>query len=262
MSQFDAAPDFPTTATQSVPSYSSYLPLTSERAARAPHSLNSATRAVRRPSTHPATQVPSRARLRKVRRAASPEELLKLYTPVVQKIVGGFQRKLPRNVLREDLLAAGMIGLWDAIQRHGEERDEGFEWYVRVRVRGAILDELRAQDWLPRRLRAAAAAGATPSLPPSVVRFDDVSEFEQNRCLSEAASGETQLCARAEQQSLQDAVERLPERERHIVREHYFKEVKFKDLSQELGVSEPRVSQLHTRAMQRLRDLMSAEAEG
>jgi RNA polymerase sigma factor FliA len=261
MSQFDAACDLQPTVTQSLPC-PSYLPLTSEQPTRAPHSLHPSLRAVRRPSQRPATNVPSRARLRKVRRAASADELLARYTPVVQKIVGGFQRKLPRNVLREDLLAAGMIGLWDAIQRHGAENNEGFEWYVRVRVRGAILDELRAQDWLPRRLRAAAAANTAGSLRPSVVRFEDVSEFEQNRCLADTASGETQLCVRAEQQSLQDAVDRLPERERHIVREHYYKEVKFKDLSAELGVSEPRVSQLHTRAMQRLRDLISAEAEG
>lgn len=262
MSHFDAAADFPT-VTLPVPSYPSYLPLTSEqRSSRAPQVLSSAPRTARRPSTIPATTVPSRApRLRRVRSTLSAEDLLKLYTPVVHKIVGGFQRKLPRNVLREDLLAAGMIGLWDAIQRHGEDADEGFEWYVRVRVRGAILDELRAQDWLPRRLRAAAAA-STASLPPSVVRLDDVSEFEQNRCLSEAPSGETQLCARSEQQSLLDAVDQLPDRERHIVREHYYKEVKFKDLSTELGVSEPRVSQLHTRAMQRLRDLMKAQTEG
>jgi RNA polymerase sigma factor for flagellar operon FliA len=161
------------------------------------------------------------------------------------------------------LLAAGMIGLWDAIQRHGAEADEGFEWYVRVRVRGAILDELRAQDWLPRRLRAAATANSaslTPaSLPPSVVRLDDVSEWEQGRCLSEPASSEAQLCERDEKRALSNAVDQLPERERHIVREHYYKDVKFKDLSSELGVSEPRVSQLHTRAMQRLRDLCAGE---
>jgi RNA polymerase sigma factor FliA len=268
MSQFDAAPDFFPTVTPS-PSYPSYLPSSEQPSSpsvgsRAPQASKLAPRSARRPSTHPATTVPARApRLRKGKKVSlSPEELLAIYTPIVNKIVGGFQRKLPRNVLREDLLAAGMIGLWDAIQRHGAECDDGFEWYVRVRVRGAILDELRAQDWLPRRLRAAAAANSATTSAPSVVRLEDVSEFEQNRCLSEQPSGESQLCARSEQESLQLAVDQLPARERHIVREHYYKEVKFKDLSVELGVSEPRVSQLHTRAMQRLRDLIGAEAEG
>jgi RNA polymerase sigma factor for flagellar operon FliA len=218
-------------------------------------------RSARRPAQiHPATLPPRKPRIGKPRRQPfCAEELLAQFTPVVQKIVGGFQRKLPRNVLREDLLAAGMIGLWDAIQRHGADADDGFEWHVRVRVRGAILEELRAQDWLPRRLRATvstAAEGSEGSIPPSVVRLDDVSEFEQGRCLSLPASGETELCERDDQRELEGAIDQLPERERHIVREHYFKGVRFKDLSAELGVSEPRISQLHTRAMQRLRDLM------
>src|SRR5436305_11624094 len=89
--------------------------------------------------------------------AALSAELLAQYEPVVRQIAGGFQRRLPRNVLRDDLIAAGMSGLWDAIRKHGVERSGNFDWYVRVRIRGAILDELRAQDWLPRRARAAAA---------------------------------------------------------------------------------------------------------
>lgn len=232
----------------------------STEVARAPRALP-VTRSARRPAQiHPATLPPRQPRIGKRRAAPSPDELLARFTPVVQKIVGGFQRKLPRNVLREDLLAAGMIGLWDAIQRHGAEADDGFEWYVRVRVRGAILDELRAQDWLPRRLRATVANqadNAGGSMPPSVVRIDDVSELEQGRCLSLPPSGEAELCDRDDQRELEGAIEQLPERERHIVREHYFKGVRFKDLSVELGVSEPRISQLHTRAMQRLRGLMT-----
>jgi RNA polymerase sigma factor for flagellar operon FliA len=249
-----------------LPSPSSFaeLPSTTDEALRAPRALPVVARSARRPAQiHPATLPPRKPRIGKRRQTLNADELLTQFTPVVQKIVGGFQRKLPRNVLREDLLAAGMIGLWDAIQRHGADADDGFEWYVRVRVRGAILDELRAQDWLPRRLRATVAAGnegSGGSIPPSVVRLDDVSEFEQGRCLSLPASGETELCERDDQRELEGAIDQLPERERHIVREHYFKGVRFKDLSAELGVSEPRISQLHTRAMQRLRDMMAAGA--
>ncbi len=195
-------------------------------------------------------------------------QMLACYTPLVRQIAGGFQRKLPRNVLREDLVAAGMSGLWDAIRRHADKPGDGFEWYVRVRIRGAILDELRAQDWLPRRARAAAsearqnAQGTGQSAPPSVVRFDDVSEWEQNRCLStsDTFSSEASVEAKFTRESLVRAVEQLPERERHIVSEHYFRGVKFKDLGAELGVSEPRISQLHSRAMQRLKLIMSDAA--
>src|SRR5690606_32580799 len=131
--------------------------------------------------------------------ADSPEEQAKLdlsnaliakYSSLVRQIAGGFQRKLPRNVLRDDLIAAGMSGLWDAVRKHGHEATGNFDWYVRVRIRGAILDELRAQDWLPRRARAAAAEaaasedGSKASAAPVVLRFDEVSETEQARCLT------------------------------------------------------------------------------
>ena len=190
-------------------------------------------------------------------------ELLARYTPLVRQIAGGFQRKLPRSVLREDLIAAGMGGLWDAIRRQGGKSDDSFEWYVRVRIRGAILDELRAQDWLPRRARAAAEANAGTDAyvpPPSVVRIDDVSEWEQNRCLADASSSESAVAAKFTQETLAKAVELLPERERHIVSSHYFRGVKFKDLGAELGVSEPRISQLHSRAIARLKELMASAA--
>lgn len=193
------------------------------------------------------------------------QQMLTTYTPLVRQIAGGFQRRLPRNVLREDLIAAGMSGLWDAIRRHADKPSESFEWYVRVRIRGAILDELRAQDWLPRRARAAAAEAneqgeSARAFAPAVVRFDDVSEWEQNRCLATLASSEAAVDAKFTRETLARAVEQLPTRERHIVAAHYFRGVKFKDLGTELGVSEPRISQLHSRAMQRLRVIMAAAA--
>jgi RNA polymerase sigma factor for flagellar operon FliA len=197
----------------------------------------------------------------------SEAELIEMYTPLVRQIAGGFQRKLPRNVLRDDLLAAGMSGLWDAVRRQVDQPSDRFDYYVRVRIRGAILDELRAQDWLPRRARAAAAEAEASgnharAVAPSVVRFDDVSEWEQGRCLAtdETSNSEAAVSAKFMRESLARAVDQLPMRERHIVAAHYFRGVKFKDLGTELGVSEPRISQLHSRAMQRLRDLMESAA--
>jgi RNA polymerase sigma factor for flagellar operon FliA len=227
----------------------------------------SAARAAHRPAvTSPATVVAARGPRTKKARGLDPllsQQLLLQYEPLVRKIAGGFQRKLPRNVLREDLIAAGMSGLWDAIRRHPDGPTDSFEWYVRVRIRGAILDELRAQDWLPRRARAAAeAASGTDAYvpPPAVVRFDDVSEWEQNRCLSDASNSEAAVAAKFAQETLAKAVEQLPERERHIVSQHYFRGVKFKDLGAELGVSEPRISQLHSRAIQRLKAIIKSAA--
>jgi RNA polymerase sigma factor FliA len=218
-------------------------------------------RAAHRPAAAAPTTVAPKRKARSQRAPQDPRvaQLIAEYTPLVQKIVGGFQRRLPRNVLREDLIAAGMVGLWDAIRRHGETPDQGFEWYVRVRVRGAILDELRAQDWLSRRARAAVAA-AGDSLPPRVVRLDDVGEWEQNKCLATDCATDSELDRQSTQATLARAVDALPERERMIVAEHYYNQVKFKSLGERLGVSEPRISQLHSRAMQRLRHLVPEQS--
>jgi RNA polymerase sigma factor for flagellar operon FliA len=194
-------------------------------------------------------------------------DLVESYAGLVRKIASGFQRRLPCNVLRDDVIAAGMSGLWDAVQKHGHEDTPNFDWYVRVRIRGAILDELRAQDWLPRRARAAinkAEKEAAPGRrPPVVVRLEDVSDSEQSRCLAQSEGEfdtEGEVVRKLEREALERVVAKLPERERHIIAMHYFRGVKFKDLGRMLGVSEPRISQLHSRAMGRLRGLFAEHA--
>lgn len=188
------------------------------------------------------------------------EDLLEQFTPLVRKIAGGFQRKLPRSVLREDLIAAGMSGLWDAIRKHPDGGDDSFEWYARVRIRGAILDELRSQDWLPRRARAAAEANAGTDAyvpPPSVVRIDDVSEWEQNRCLADNSQLEMVSKSR-EVQILMTAIENLEDRDRFVLESIFVKGDTALDVAKKLGVSEPRVSQLKARALKRVKSYMQA----
>lgn len=174
-------------------------------------------------------------------------------TPMVRKIVGGFQRKLPRNVLREDLMQAGLTGLWDAVQRFVGP-DEQFPFYARCRIRGAILDELRAQDWMPRRMRAQAAKNQSTL---NVVRIDDVSEHDQGRHLAVSPLAEQLLTDQETRERVVMAMLQIPDRERQIIEDHYFDGIKLKDLAQRLGVSEPRVSQLHSRAVERLEQLLA-----
>src|SRR5580704_11429681 len=70
------------------------------------------------------------------------------WMPVVRQVVARFIRRVPRCIQRDDLLAAGTFGLLDALRRReGAARGPAFEWYVRVRIRGSIVDELRTQDW-------------------------------------------------------------------------------------------------------------------
>lgn len=179
---------------------------------------------------------------------------LEFHTPMAMRIVGGFQRKLPRNVLREDLVQAALTGLWDAIQRF-EGPEEQFPFYARCRIRGQILDELRAQDWMPRRFRKRAAQ---EQVAINVVHIDDVGDLEQSRHLATPPLAETMLEHQESRERVVRAMLQIPDRERQILEDHYFDGIRMKDLAVKLGVSEPRVSQLHTRAVQRLESLLAA----
>ena len=182
-------------------------------------------------------------------------EELTLYMPLVHQVVARVLRKLPPNVLRDDLVAAGAFGLIDAL-RKSVDRGPAFDWYARIRIRGAVVDELRTQDWLTRRARTRAAKAQAQGIGggASVVGFDDLPESQAQAFVDESmASPQEQVEQRMDRAALERAVGLLPEREANIVAWHYFEGVQFKAIAARLGVSEPRVSQLHARAMGRLR---------
>src|SRR6186997_2981979 len=98
--------------------------------------------------------------------AAIQEHALMAY-----KIARSFMRRLPCTVLPEDIEQAALIGLWDGLRRRGDGVDAQHPFYLKTRIRGAILDELRTQDWLPRRARNKALSGLRPAM---IVRFADL----------------------------------------------------------------------------------------
>lgn len=184
-------------------------------------------------------------------------EELPLYMTLVRQVVARLHRRLPPNVLLDDLLAAGAIGLLDALRR-SPQRGPQFEAYVRIRIRGAVIDELRAQDWLPRRARTRATR-AEEGLGPAadrnaIVGLYDLPEVHAASLVDDStANPEDEVEQHSERAALERAVALLPEREASIVTWHYFEGVAFKDIAMRLGISEPRISQLHARAMGRLR---------
>jgi RNA polymerase sigma factor for flagellar operon FliA len=188
--------------------------------------------------------------------SASPtREELTAYMYLVHQVVARVLRKLPPNVLRDDLVAAGAFGLVDAL-RKSSERGPAFDWYARIRIRGAVVDELRAQDWLTRRARTrvARAQAQGEGTAVAVVGFDDLPESQAQGLADESiATPQQQVEQRMDRIALERAVALLPEREASIVGWHYFDGVPFKTIAMRLSVSEPRVSQLHARAMGRLR---------
>jgi RNA polymerase sigma factor for flagellar operon FliA len=192
--------------------------------------------------------------------ASSPtREELTFYMPLVHQVVARSLRKLPPNVLRDDLIAAGTMGLLDALRRSAD-RDSGFEWYARVRIRGAVVDELRTQDWLTRRARTrmTKAQAQGESAGTAVIGFDDLPEARALSLADESIAGPHEAVElRMQRSALECAVAKLPEREAQIVSWHYFEGVAFKDIASRLGVSEPRISQLHARAMGRLRETLA-----
>jgi len=186
-------------------------------------------------------------------------EELTLYMPLVHQVVCRVLRKLPPNVLRDDLVAAGAFGLIDAL-RKSPERGPAFDWYARIRIRGAVVDELRSQDWLTRRARTRAtkAQAQGEGCGASIVGFDDLAESQAQAFVDESIpSPHDQVEQRMNRLALERAVGLLPEREANIVGWHYFEGVAFKTIALRLGVSEPRVSQLHARAMGRLRETLA-----
>ena len=180
------------------------------------------------------------------------------YMPLVHQVVGAMLPRLPPNVLRDDLVAAGSLGLLDALQRQSAvERGGEFGWYARIRIRGAIVDELRAQDWLSRRARRRFASEERTS-GAAVVGIEDLPEERRSVADQLAPTPESLVCDRSDAEAVAKAVEQLPERERNIIRAYYFQGAQLRTIASEMGVSEPRVSQLHARAVARLREYLAA----
>lgn len=206
------------------------------------------------------------------------------HLPLVERIVAHFMRRLPRSVQRDDLMAAGTLGLFHALRSSAHTCPEMFASYARIRIRGSIVDELRRHDWSPRRRKDPSASmgatgngppalatvtsiapGANPSVPVrarvAVVGFDDLPAGSTAGLAEECMSPLEDVLERRAHEALHAAVAELPEREREIVRMRYFQGMPSKAIAEIMGLSEARISQLHARATTRLKQLLGDSAE-
>jgi RNA polymerase sigma factor FliA len=197
---------------------------------------------------------------------------------LVLTIVADFMRRVPRSVQREDLVAAGSMGLLHALRSKRHTCPEMLTAYARIRIRGAIIDELRRHDWSPRRRRTPAnraqAGTETPTIIGSngnpaevpenadkekigvvVIGFDDLPPTHALR--EDGPSPLEQVEVRRSSREVRDAVAKLPPRERNIVTMRYFEDVPSKAIASSMGLSEARVSQLLARATSQLRQLLT-----
>ncbi|RIK97610.1 MAG: RNA polymerase sigma factor FliA [Burkholderiales bacterium] len=217
------------------------------------------------------------------------------YGPMVRRMASQLIGRLPANVELDDLVQAGMIGLFDAMTRYETDRGAQFETFATQRVRGAMLDELRGSDWLPRSVRrnqrtiesaihrAEQRLGRAPAeadiaeelgLPlaeyqrllddargAQLVHLDDYDDdgdegFLDRHVVSSDVDPQEILGDSRFRHALVAAIEKLPERERLVMGMYYEQEMNLKEIGAVLGVTESRISQLHSQAVARLRTQM------
>ena len=234
-----------------------------------------------------------------VKGKADKSDLLTEHMPLVKRLAHHMKAKLPPSVEVDDLIQAGMIGLLDAITRYEETHGAQFETYAVLRIRGAMLDELRNADWLPRSMRqnmrkieAAMSAlqqklGHSPtesevakSLKLSLseyqdmlsdggghqlLYYEDFHDSEGNdsfldRYAINDADPLRSLMDGDFRQAVIDAIDALPPREKILMGLYYEEELNLREIGAVMGVSESRVSQLHTQAVARLRATLREQA--
>ncbi|WP_323752100.1 RNA polymerase sigma factor FliA [Marinobacter sp.] len=225
--------------------------------------------------------------------APNASSLIEDQAPLVKKIALHLMARLPASVQLEDLMQAGMIGLLEAAQRYSSGKGATFETYAGIRIRGAMVDEIRKGDWVPRSVhrnaRRISAAIKTvedrtgrEALDSEVADELGIELAEYHSSLADANSGrlfsldelnesgelpiEEQeasdnpldgISAGAFQRSLAEAIEALPEKEKLVLSLYYQEELNLKEIGAVLGVSESRVSQIHSQAALRLRGRLS-----
>ncbi len=196
------------------------------------------------------------------------------YMPLVERIASRFMRRMPSSVQRDDVVAAGTLGLFHALRSSTHTCEEMFVAYARIRIQGAVLDELRKHDWSPRRRKTLESTGSganeseprSAAEPPpksgvSVVRFDDLpAKSAASTIVDDTDSPLEDLIARRERAALHTALTSLPEREARVVRLRFFDGMPSKAIAEEMHVSEARVSQLSARATTRLRAILESAA--
>ncbi|WP_062048750.1 FliA/WhiG family RNA polymerase sigma factor [Bacillus sp. JCM 19034] len=225
------------------------------------------------------------------------DELIQRYMPLVHYHVQRISVGLPKNVQKEDLISHGMFGLYDALEKFNHERDLKFDTYASFRVRGAIIDGLRKEDWLPRSVRDKIKKVETTieKLEQSLGRFItseevakelkmerteveqimteyytasllSIDELPQDQQKNEpyATTLEDKRTQKPEEKVVEDAIkeeiteviEELSEKEQLVITLFYYEEMTLTEIAQILSLSTSRISQIHSKALFRMQQVM------
>lgn len=216
------------------------------------------------------------------------------YLPLVRRIAHHLMARLPSSVVVDDLIQAGVIGLIDAIQKYDTTKGASFETYAGIRIRGAMIDEVRRGEWAPRSVHRNARAiqeairnvearvgrdandrevadelgisldeyyaMAQDSMATRLFSIDEMETpdalIDYNEFNANARNPSVELQREALLEGLIKAIGELPERERLVLSLYYDDELNLKEIGEVLGVSESRVCQIHSQATLRLRARM------
>jgi RNA polymerase sigma factor for flagellar operon FliA len=233
------------------------------------------------------------------------EAFIKQYAPLVKYVAGKVAVGMPHNVEFDDLVGFGVFGLLDAIDRFDPEKNVKFKTYAVPRIRGAIFDELRSIDWVPRSVRqktkeveeaigaleAKLGRSATDQEIANALGMDE-NEFlktmmrisatsilslndvwfsgDENDKVSIGDSIESPVSLNPDvivekdeiRQAIINSINELPEKEKKILVLYYYEELTLKEIGQVMGITESRVSQLHTTAILRLRSKLTNVRKG
>lgn len=224
----------------------------------------------------------------------SVDDQISQYTPLVKRIAYHLMSRLPPSVQQDDLIQAGMIGLLEALRNYDATQGASFQTYARIRIRGAMLDEIRKNDWAPRSVHRKARMVAEvvrnienrtgrDARDQEIAKGLEMSLEEYHRLLQEASGhrvfsydemdiesfgGVESLSVRTQgpleglqsadfKRSLADAIAGLPERERLVMTLYYDEELNLREIGSIIGVSESRVCQIHSQAVIRLQSRMN-----
>jgi RNA polymerase sigma factor for flagellar operon FliA len=242
--------------------------------------------------------------LRRTNDKATRDQLILTYAPLVKYVAGRLGSGLPAHVDECDLVSYGLLGLIGAIERYDPGRDIKFETYAIARIKGAIIDELRALDWVPRSVRSRAREieraigelesklGVAPTdeqiaakLGITVQELEDsltdisrssIAALDELWSISGQGGDQVALIDTIEdtqgpepqsalaqtelREALGESIARLPEREKLVITLYYYEELTLREIGEVLGVTESRVSQMHTKAVLRLRSRMQEES--
>lgn len=228
--------------------------------------------------------------------AAKPsmEETVERYAPLVKRIAHHLLARMPASVQIDDLIQEGLVGLLEAARNYDPSKGASFETYAGIRIRGAMIDDVRRGDWAPRSVhrnarRVSEAMQAVEkrlghdasdkqvaeelgvqmseyyhivqdSLSSKLFSYDELISGEdrpEEQLASDSINPADAITDQAMRAKLAECIAKLPERERLVLALYYDEELNLKEIGLVLGVSESRVSQIHSQAALRLRSRMA-----